>query len=118
MDLFHIEFTGTAAQPNETVSVEMISSTGSVGSAELTLSLGIQCDPGFHGPSCDCQNTNDSTGHFTCTIDGGMECLEGYQNPDTNCTECSTSKQCCECTTIIMMARGCSIEIGIIIMPR
>ena len=97
VELFQIEYTATATQPDEELSTQRTSHQERGGSVELTLSISVQCAQGFHGPSCDCQNTNDSMGHFTCTSSGEIECLEGYQNPDSNCTECSTAPGCCEC---------------------
>ena len=96
VELFQIEYEDTAAQNDEAPSTDTLTPTGSLGSAQLTLILDVRCEQDFHGPNCDCQNTNDSTGHFTCTREGKIECLEGYQNPNNNCTECTTSIGCCE----------------------
>ena len=98
VELFRVEYTGSAAQPNETTSAMGVVHTGLIDTnTTLNLSLDIQCEVGFYGPSCDCRNTDDSTGHFTCNTEGARVCLEGYQNPDSNCTECSTREGCCEC---------------------
>lgn len=85
---FEIEHNGTAAQPNDTELPEEAYNERDQNGAVLSISIYVQCNTGFYGPSCDCQNTNDSTGHYTCTREGGIQCLDGYQNPHNNCTEC------------------------------
>ena len=95
VDTFEVEHTATAAQSGEQVMTEGV--TVLTDRSILTVSVSIQCVFGFHGPNCDCEDTDDSTGHFTCTVTGERECLEGYQNPDTNCIECVTAQGCCEC---------------------
>lgn len=98
VEMFEIEYRTKAAQPRDRVTPTSLSVTGRIkNDTVLNLTLSIQCQPDFHGPMCDCQNRNDSTGHFTCTQSGDIECLEGYQNISTNCTDCSPAPGCCEC---------------------
>ena len=94
VDTFEVEHTATAAQSGEQVTT--VELTVLTDHSILMVSVSIQCVFGFHGPNCDCEDTDDSTGHFTCTATGERECLEGYQNPDTNCVECVTAQGCCE----------------------
>lgn len=106
VQLFQVNVTRTAAAADESVSLVRETLSGQPDSnATLEISTAVQCVDGFLGPSCDCQDTNDDTGHFTCARNGDRVCLEGYQNPVSNCTECIPSEGCCkywnvlECTT-------------------
>lgn len=101
---FQIEHISTAAQPNDTELPEVSHTEHGQDGAMLSVSIYVQCNTGFYGPSCDCQNTNDSTGHYTCTREGGIQCLDGYQNPHNNCTECECDavhdRYVMECTRV------------------
>ena len=97
VDVFEIDHQADATQLGENVVTDTEGGSSVLGlGGVLVVSLSIQCVVGFHGPNCDCQNTDDSTGHFTCTATGDIVCLVGYQNPDTNCIECVTATGCCE----------------------
>lgn len=104
MATFLIEHNSMAAQPNDTELPEVEYAEPGRDGAVLSVTIYVQCDAGFHGPSCDCQNTNDSTGHYTCTREGGIQCLDGYQNPQNNCTECECGavydRYVMECTRV------------------
>ena len=93
VEVFTIDYKAEAAQSEDSVTADSLSATGRKNNTMLNLTLSIQCQPDFHGPMCDCQDRNDSSGHFTCTRNGDIECLEGYQNPSTNCTECSECRE-------------------------
>lgn len=108
MACFQLEHNSTAAQPDDTELPEVEYTERGRNGTVLSVSVNIQCNTGFHGPRCDCQNTNDSTGHYTCTREGEIQSLDGYQNPDNNCTECECATTydtyVLECTTVVSEA--------------
>ena len=44
-----------------------------------------KCKDEWKGPDCDCQDTDDDTGHYTCSNEGEKKCIDGWAGD--NCAQ-------------------------------